>query len=111
MENGGGLGGSHHRGKMAMAASVDERRVAWPCTEESEGGKRRVKHGGVGQLFEAEVVRQRRGVRGWSPHGGRERGRQRGPWAWHITQPAKQGRGRGADRWAAATVPGSANSN
>jgi hypothetical protein len=97
MENGGGLGGSHHGGKMAMAASVDERRVAWPCTEESEGGKRRVKHGGVGQLFEAEVVRQRRGVRGWSPHGGRERGRQ--------------GRGRGADRWAAATVPGSANSN
>jgi hypothetical protein len=30
----------------------------------SEGGKRRGKHGGVGRLFEAEAVRQRRGSRG-----------------------------------------------
>jgi hypothetical protein len=26
--------------------------------------------------------------------------------AWHVARPAKQGRGGGADRWAAATLPG-----
>jgi hypothetical protein len=65
-------------GRSGSVAGVDERRVAWPCMEESEGGKRRGKHGGVGWLFEAETARQWRGFRGWSPHGGRERGRERG---------------------------------
>jgi hypothetical protein len=51
-------------GRGGSVAGVDERRVAWPCTEESEGGKRRGEHGGVGRLFEAEAARQRRGVRG-----------------------------------------------
>jgi hypothetical protein len=41
---------------------MDERRVAWPCAEESVGQKRRGKHGGIGWLFEVEVARQRRGV-------------------------------------------------
>jgi hypothetical protein len=60
---GGGDGGRKRvgEGRGGSVAGVDERRVAWPCTEESEGGKRRGKHGGVGRLFEAEAVRQRRG--------------------------------------------------
>jgi hypothetical protein len=59
---GEGCGGS--------VASVDERRVAWLCMEESEGGKKRGEHGGVGRLFEVEAARQRKGVQGWSPRGG-----------------------------------------
>jgi hypothetical protein len=66
-----------------LVTGVDERQVTWPHTEESEGGKRRGEHGSVEWLFEAEAARQRRGgVRGWSPRGGRERGRERGPWVW-----------------------------
>jgi hypothetical protein len=55
MENGGGLGGSHHWGKNGdggiwkhvgegrggSIAGVDERRFAWPCGEESEGGEKK----------------------------------------------------------------------
>jgi hypothetical protein len=29
-------------GRGGSVAGVDERRVAWPCAEESEGGKREV---------------------------------------------------------------------
>jgi hypothetical protein len=71
MENGGGLGGSHRGGKNGdgggrkhtsegrggSVVGVDGRRVAWLCMEESEGGKRRGKRDGVGQLFEAEAAR------------------------------------------------------
>jgi hypothetical protein len=39
-------------------AGVDERRLAWPCAEESEGEKRRGECDGVGQLFKVEAVRQ-----------------------------------------------------
>jgi hypothetical protein len=43
------------------AAGEDKRRLAWPCTEDSEGEKRRGECGGVGWLFEAEAARQGRG--------------------------------------------------
>jgi hypothetical protein len=76
-DGGGRKGTGESRG--GSVAGVDERRVAWPCAEESEGEKRRGEHDGVRRLFEAEAARQRRGVRGWSPRGGWERGREGGP--------------------------------
>jgi hypothetical protein len=80
-----GDGGSRKcagEGRGGSVAGGDERRVTWPCMEESEGGKRRGEHDGVEQIFEAEAARQMRGgVRGLSPCVGRERGRGRGPWA------------------------------
>jgi hypothetical protein len=65
-------------GRGGSVAGVDERHIAWSCAEESEGEKRRGEQGGIGLLFEAEAARQRRGVRGWSPCGGREQGREAG---------------------------------
>jgi hypothetical protein len=63
-------------------ADVDERWLAWPCAEESEGEKRRGDRGGVGRLLEAEAARQGRGSGGvWTPRGGQKRGGERGPWA------------------------------
>jgi hypothetical protein len=50
-------------GRGGSVAGVDERRLAWPCAEESEGEKRRGERRGVGRLFEEEVARQGRGVR------------------------------------------------
>jgi hypothetical protein len=47
-----------------LVTGVDERRLAWPCAEESEVEKRRGERGGVERLFEAEVVRQGRGSGG-----------------------------------------------
>jgi hypothetical protein len=60
--DGGGrkCAGEGHGGSVA---DVDERWLAWPCAVDSEGEKRRGKCGGVGQLFEAEVMRQGGGVR------------------------------------------------
>jgi hypothetical protein len=44
-------------GRGGSVAGVDERWLAWLCVEDSEGGKRRGEHGGVGWLFEAEAAR------------------------------------------------------
>jgi hypothetical protein len=44
-------------GRGGLVTGVDERRLAWPCAEESEGEKRRGERGGVGQLFEVEAAR------------------------------------------------------
>jgi hypothetical protein len=59
-----GDGGSRKcagEGRGGSVAGGDERRVTWPCMEESEGGKRRGEHDGVEQIFEAEAARQMRG--------------------------------------------------
>jgi hypothetical protein len=104
--DGGGrkCAGEGHGGSVA---DVDERWLAWPCAVDSEGEKRRGKCGGVGQLFEAEVMRQGGGS-GSIPHGGQEQKRKRGLPArrrGHVVRPVEQGRGEGADQWAMAIVP------
>jgi hypothetical protein len=114
-----GLGLEHHgdgggrkcvgEGCGGWVAGVDERRLAWPCAEESEGEKRRGERSDVGWLFEAKAAKQGRGgSRGWMLHGGRKRGGERGPRArrGHVTRLTEQGRGEGADLWAVATVLG-----
>jgi hypothetical protein len=50
-ENGDDNGQKHaEEGRGGSVAGVDERRLTWPCAEESEGEKKRGEHGGVGQL-------------------------------------------------------------
>jgi hypothetical protein len=105
---GGGEGDGNNQkctgeGRCGSVAGVDKRRLAWSCAEESEGEKKRGERGGVGQLFEAEVVRQRRGGSGSVPREGLERKRKRGPRAHRGTAwrrgDGRQRPGRGARRW------------
>jgi hypothetical protein len=85
------MGGSHLGGAaMAVVRNAPVRAAVARSPAWTRGGslgraRRRVRgekrKGGRGAAvgpFEAEVARQRRGVRGWSPHGGRKRGRERG---------------------------------
>jgi hypothetical protein len=60
--DGGGrkYAGEGHSGSVV---GVDERQLAWPCAEESEGEKRRGERDDVRRLFEVEAARQGRGVR------------------------------------------------
>jgi hypothetical protein len=50
-------------GRSGSVVGVDERQLAWPCAEESEGEKRRGERDDVRRLFEVEAARQGRGVR------------------------------------------------
>jgi hypothetical protein len=102
-----GLGLEHHgdgggrkcvgEGCGGWVAGVDERRLAWPCAEESEGEKRRGERSDVGWLFEAKAAKQGRGgSRGvdvaWRAETGRREGAPGTAWPRHATDRTGEGR-------------------
>jgi hypothetical protein len=104
------------RGQRRAREEKEESAASRPAAFEAEAGEVGERWGSQVRRCVEERTGWREGVQGADRRGTAWAAQQRPTTAWprrmraarrgHVARPAKQGRGKGANRWAVATVPG-----